>query len=246
MGSRCRMLFLCAFAMVAAGCAADSTAPARNSVNPETVRLSLVPEPSQSYETCREIRVHATAARGNKPVRGVVVNFVPLSGSVFAAAVITNKDGAAANYWNLGSIFQSSSRLIARAIDEDGQRVLDDTLFVERQQHPTRLLDYGLAMFPDPDPTVVRPWLIGRVRLVDACGDPIPWWPLTATYSGPIAPIEPVVQSISTIQFGYPDSSYWGMGVSVHTFPPGVLPGSGFQLIWQVVGVPALTVTQVW
>ena len=82
-------------------------------------------------------------------MRGIAVNFVPLAGSVFAAAVVTNKDRGAVTYWNLG---------------------------------------------------------------LDGCRDPIPSWPLTATYSGPVIPIEPIVEPVSTLAFKYADSSggVWG------------------------------------
>ena len=117
-------------------------------------------------------------------MRGIAVNFVPLAGSVFAAAVVTNKDRVAVTYWNLG---------------------------------------------------------------LDGCRDPIPPWPLTATYSGPVIPIEPIVEPVSTLAFKYADSSWWGMGISVHTFPrDAVLPRYGYQIVWNVVGAPALTLTQTW
>src|SRR5688572_13131272 len=101
------------------GCGTDPVGPTRTEADPNTVQLSIVAVPSQVYETCREIRVEVTALRGKRPVRGLVVNFVPLAGSVFAAAVGTNKDGVATTYWKLGRVFDQS-RLLARAVDEDG------------------------------------------------------------------------------------------------------------------------------
>lgn len=238
----------CAPFMLAA-CGADLVAPLAEAP-PSAVQLSIAVEPSQAYETCGEYRVQARATSGKQPVRGIVVNFAPLGGSVFAAAVSTNKDGVATTYWKLGRVFDGST-LIARAVDENGARVLDDTLRVEKKQRPTTLgyssttpfWPWG-SRYEPPLPPPGTNLFISRARLLDDCGDPIPSALLRARFSGPATPIEPVEQTVQTIDFNFPDADFWGFGIVGYQFtsrPPG-----RYEVTWQVVDVPELVIADYW
>lgn len=247
--SRWIVLSACA-PLILSGCGGDPVGPRLLETPPGPVEVTIAVDPSEAYETCREIRVQAKATSGKHPVRGLVVNFVPLSGSVFAAAVATNKDGVATTYWKLGRVFETST-LLARAVDEDGTRVLDDTLTLEKRQRPTRLDDYGMQPYspellpygpPMPPPGIIR--FMSRARLVDGCGDPIPDALLQARFSGPGIPTEAVEQTVRTINFNFPERDYWGMGVVFYHFTS-VPPGS-YQVTWHAVDAPELMVTNYW
>ena len=236
--------------LILAGCGSDPVSPPLLDAHQGAVQLSIAVDSSQGYETCGELRVQARASRGKQPVRGIVVNFAPLGGSVFAAAVSTNKDGVATTYWKLGRVFDGST-LVARAVDDDGTRVLDDTITVEKRQRPTRLLDYGMRPYlqgmlryepPPPPPGTHR--FMSRVRLLDGCGDPIPSALLQVHFSGPVTPIEPVDQTFPTIQFGFPDEEFWGMGILFYSFTS--VPSGRYQVTWQVIDAPELVVTNDW
>lgn len=247
--SRLLALSTCA-PLLLTGCGADPVSPPLLEAPAGPVEVTIAVDPSQAYETCREIRVQATATSGKHPVRGIVVNFVPLSGSVFAAAVATNKDGVATTYWKLGRVFETST-LLARAVDEAGARVLDDTLTLDVRQRPTRLDDRGMNPYwpgllpwgpPMPPPGITR--FMSRVQLMDGCGDPIPNALLQTRFSGPGVPTEAVEQTTRTFNFNFPERDFWGMAVVFYNFtsaPPG-----SYQVTWQVVDAPELTVTNYW
>ena len=244
-----RHISLAAGAALSIGLAACDRSPTDNDTPPavpERVELSIFTDPSQALETCGEIRVTATAARARKPVRGIVVNFVPVAGSVFAAAVATNNNGEATTYWNLGSIFQPNTRLIARAVDEDGNRVLDDTLEVSKRQKPTLFAERGILLSSDLG-AEYRWMLVGRVRLLDGCGDPIPNAVVTSVYSGPIPSIDPAAITFPTLGFDFPDAERWGEAVVGYRFSNDTpVPPTGYRITWHSVEVPSVTVTQYW
>jgi uncharacterized protein (DUF697 family) len=245
---RTRYGWSAAVAMACVGLAACDRSPMSPALPTETapaVRLSISTDPSQARETCGEIRVTATAMRANKPVRSIVVNFVPLAGSVFAAAVATNKDGTATTYWNLGRIFERTTRLIARAVDEDGNRVLDDTLEVEKRQKPSRFVEQMILLtVPDPN-AEFRRVLLGSVQLQDQCSDPIPGALVTSEYSGPVASVDPASITFRTFTFDFPDEQRWGEAIVGYRFSTdAVLPSTGYRIVWHSVEVPSVTVTQ--
>jgi hypothetical protein len=105
------------------GCSKDATAPSEAG----RIRVSLVSGGGQSGIVGRELPqpliIQAMDSSGN-PVRQLTVNFVVTSGggSVFAAAVSTDKDGAAADYWTLGTSTAQAERLEVRTVSSAGEK----------------------------------------------------------------------------------------------------------------------------
>src|SRR3989475_9302986 len=105
------------------GCSKDATAPSE--MGP--IRVSLVSGGGQSGIVGRELPqplvVQATDSEGN-PIRRWTVNFVVTSGggSVFAAAISTDQNGKAADYWTLGTSTAQPQRLEVRTVSSAGEK----------------------------------------------------------------------------------------------------------------------------
>ena len=110
-------------AVLGIGCSKDATAPSE--MGP--IRVSLVSGGGQSGIVGRELPqplvVQATDSEGN-PIRRWTVNFVLTSGggSVFAAAISTDQNGKAADYWTLGTSTAQPQRLEVRTVSSAGEK----------------------------------------------------------------------------------------------------------------------------
>jgi len=72
----------------------------------------------------------------------VLVNFVPLSGEVWAGSALTDASGRASDYWTLGTT-AGEQRLEVRATNAAGDRIVYDTFFAEAA--PDVPADFALA-----------------------------------------------------------------------------------------------------
>src|SRR5437899_1108797 len=110
-------------AVLGIGCSKDATATSEMG----RIRVSLVSGGGQSGIVGRELPqplvVQATDSEGN-PIRRWTVNFVLTSGggSVFAAAISTDQNGKAADYWTLGTSTAQPQRLEVRTVSSAGEK----------------------------------------------------------------------------------------------------------------------------